>query len=182
MAVERPVEDATHAEIQWILIDLGRNLGFGVSVAQNGTNKKYKGERFGDFCVDTVPLHFDKVTNKIIENIDVIWIKDKTIFAAFEVEHTSPIYSGILRMSDLISMQPNIRIKLYIVAPEERHQKVFTELRRPTFQRLKPPLSECCRYISYKLLKEKVEQAKKFIHLLKPDFIEEIAEPCYEKE
>jgi hypothetical protein len=37
---------------------------------------------------------------------------------AFEVEHTTAIYSGLLRMADLLSLVPNMDIKLHIVAPE----------------------------------------------------------------
>ena len=55
--------------------------------------------------------------------------------AAFEVEHTTAIYSGLLRMSDLVSMQPNIKIDLFMVAPDERREKVAYEITRPTFAR-----------------------------------------------
>jgi hypothetical protein len=44
-----------------------------------------------------------------------------------------PFFSGLLRMSDLITMQPNINIPLYIVAPNERRNKVIVEVNRPTF-------------------------------------------------
>ena len=49
---------------------------------------------------------FDDATNKTIELIDVLWLESDAIIAAFEVEHTTAIYSGLLRMSDLVSMQP----------------------------------------------------------------------------
>ena len=61
--------------------------------------------------------------------------------AAFEVESTTSIYSGLLRMPDLVSMQPNLKIPLYLVAPDDRREKVFNEVNRPTFTRLKPPLA-----------------------------------------
>ena len=54
--------------------------------------------------------------------------------AAFEIESTTSIYSGLLRMSDLIAMQPNLNIPLYLVAPNERRQKVFAEVNRSTGQ------------------------------------------------
>ena len=74
---------------------------------------------------------------------------------AFEVEHTTAIYSGLLRMADLLALQPNMNIKLHIVAPEERKEKVFTEIRRPVFSLLeRAPLSECCTYLSYDSLRE----------------------------
>ena len=39
---------------------------------------------------------------------------------AFEVEHTTAIYSGLLRMADLLALQLNMQIRLHLVAPEER--------------------------------------------------------------
>ena len=38
-------------------------------------------------------------------------------FAAFEIETTTPTCSDLLGMADLFSMQPNLIIPLYIVAP-----------------------------------------------------------------
>jgi hypothetical protein len=58
----------------------------------------------------------------------VLWLKGNSIVAAFEVESTTSVYSGLLRMADLITMQPNINIPLYIVAPDERRNKVIQEV------------------------------------------------------
>lgn len=86
-----------------------------------------------------MPLPFDAATNKIIENIDVLWLQGSAFQAAFEIEST--IYSGLLRMSDLLSMQPNLNIPLFLVAPDERRDKVISEVNRATFSRLQPPLT-----------------------------------------
>jgi len=110
--------------------------------------------------------------------IDVLWLQGDAIIAAFEVEHTSAIYSGLLRLSDLISMQPNIKINLYIVAPDERRDKVFNEINRPTFTRLKPPLPKICKFIPYSELKREIEQLGHRVTYLKPEFIDDIAEGC----
>ena len=64
---------------------------------------------------------------KTIEQIVVLWIKKRSIVRAFEVEHTTSVYSGLLRMADLLAMQPNLKIKLHIVAPESRRDKVLRE-------------------------------------------------------
>jgi hypothetical protein len=69
-------------------------------------------------------------------------VDDNVITVAFEIESISSIYSGILRMSDLISMQPNLNIPLYIVAPDDRRYKVFKEVNRRTFSKLSPQLPE----------------------------------------
>jgi hypothetical protein len=75
-------------------------------------------------------------------------------------------------------MQPNIKIDLYIVAPDDRRDKVFAEVLRPTFARLKPPLPELCRFLPYSVLKKEIDQIGHRIKHTKPQFIEDIAEFC----
>jgi len=102
---------------------------------------------------------------KTIERIDVLWLYGRSIKRAFEVEHTTAVYSGILRMADLMALQPNMDIKLHIVAPYYRKGKVFEEIQRPVFSLLeKGPLSELCSYISYDSLEE-LSKEKHLNHL-----------------
>ena len=111
---ETEVIRETHEEMQWLLLKLGSDMGLDVWVARNDRNKQ-----FNDVLFNTIPnlrkdlpRQFDEATNRTIELIDVLWLQKDAILAAFEVEHTTSIYSGLLRMSDLLSMQPNINIKL----------------------------------------------------------------------
>lgn len=76
-------------------------------------------------------------------------------------------------------MQPNLQIPLYIVAPDERRQKVFDEVNRPTFLKLlDPPLVETCRYISFSTLKNKLDVAGSLVKYMNKDFLDEISEVC----
>ena len=70
--------------------------------------------------LDRLPLNYDETTLSTIEQIDVIWLKGRSIVRAFEVEHTTSVYSGLLRMADLLALQPNMNINLHIVAPDNR--------------------------------------------------------------
>lgn len=169
-----------HTEIQWLLLKLGTDMGFDVWVARNDKNKEYKGKKFNDLpkLKDELPLQFDDATNKTIEFIDVLWLQGNAIVAAFEVESTTSIYSGLLRMSDLVAMQPNLNIPLYLVAPNDRREKVMTEVNRPTFSKLSPPLSEICRFISFIGLKNQIRQVSSILRFLKPEFLEELSESC----
>ncbi len=105
--------------------------------------------------LDRLPLNYDETTLRTIENIDVLWLRKRSIVRAFEVEHTTAVYSGILRMADLLALQPNMDIKLHIVAPSAKRDKVFQEIRRPVFSLLdRGPLAESCTYLSYEAIKE----------------------------
>lgn len=81
-------------------------------------------------------------------------------------------------MSDLITLQPNINIPLYIVAPDERQNKVIQEVNRPTFANLSHPMSELCRFIAFSALRDRVNQVATVARYLKPDFLDELAESC----
>ena len=89
--------------------------------------------------------------NPSIEQIDVLWLlQPHAIARAFEIEHTTPIYSGLLRMSDLLAIQPNINLQMHIVAPFDRLEKFQREITRPTFQlEALGPLYTRCSFIPY---------------------------------
>ncbi|MBV8773354.1 MAG: hypothetical protein JO166_13635 [Deltaproteobacteria bacterium] len=112
--------------------------------------------------MDDLPLNYDTSTLSTIEQIDVLWVKGRAIARAFEIEHTTAVYSGLLRMADLLALQPNMDIRLHIVAPEERREKVFREMKRPVFSLLeRGPLLSSCTFISY----ESVEEIRSRGHL-----------------
>jgi len=169
-----------HTEIQWHLLKLGSDMGFDLWVARNDRSKSWDSKKFTDFqkLKTELPPQFDDATNRTIELIDVLWLKGNAIIAAFEVESTTSIYSGLLRMSDLVSMQPNLTIPLYLVAPDDRRNRVITEVNRPTFSRLSPPLSEICRFLSFSTLKEQIKAMGHMLRFIKPEFLEEISESC----
>lgn len=175
-----PKEPTAHTEIQSLLLRLGSDMGFDVWVARNDRSRSFGGVRLGDLprLKQNLPLQFDDATTRTIELIDVLWLSGNAIVAAFEIESTTSIYSGLLRMGDLIAMQPNLNIPLYLVAPDERRNKVIEEVNRPTFSRLKPPLSEVCSYISFSALRNGLREVQAFVKYLKPDFLEELAEDC----
>lgn len=68
--------------------------------------------------------------------IDVIWLRHDTheIVSAFEIEKSTSIYSGILRMEDLARSLPDCTCQFYLVAPNAREKEVMAQLARPSFQ------------------------------------------------
>jgi hypothetical protein len=173
-------EASQHTDTQYQLIRLGAEMGFDIWVARNDRGKECNGEALQNLpnIANELPTQFDNVTNKVIELIDVLWLKGNRIVAAFEIECTTSVYSGLLRMSDLLALQPNIKINLFLIAPEMRRSKVRNEILRPTFRLREKPLSEICGFISIEELKEKIEGLKRLglISSMKADFLNEIAE------
>lgn len=140
-------------KIQGLLAKIGEQMGFDIWLPNPDRARVAKVWQPKDprTLLTMLPLSYDKATQSTIGLIDVIWIKNKrSIARAFEVEHTTSIYSGILRMADLVALQPDIKIKMHIVAPSDRQEKFSTEIRRPVFSYMtNGRLSDMCTFISY---------------------------------
>lgn len=152
-------ESRESIRIQALIANIGAQMGMKIWIPQTDQNRVLREWQAPvDVLLKHLPLNYDETTIKTIEQIDVLWLKGRSIIRAFEVEHTTSIYSGILRMADLLALQPNMNIKLHIVAPYVRRDKVFNELKRPVFSLLdRGPLAESCTYISYDSLRELAE-------------------------
>lgn len=98
---------------QALLVEIGAKMGFDIWVPRSDYSRieRELPSDARESILKELPLNFDRVTFKTIENIDVLWLKKRTLVRAFEVEHTTAIYSGLLRMADLLALQPNIDIK-----------------------------------------------------------------------
>lgn len=133
-------EERSHTEIQAWLRDLGRALGFDVWIAANDANRASPNGRLGDGCVTALPISITTTAGgDAIRLIDVIWLHRETanVVAAFEVEHTTSIYSGIVRLLDLAIGAPEHAVKgLFLVAPDNREDEVREQLLRPAFRHI----------------------------------------------
>lgn len=132
--------DRTHTEIQAWLRDLGLALGYKVWIAANDRGRAYDGGRLAAGCLECLPSSVETLSGAdSIRLIDILWIDpDGTrVTAAFEVEHTTSIYSGIVRMLDLaLSSDMHATGGLFLVAPDAREEEVRAQLRRPAFSRV----------------------------------------------
>lgn len=132
-------QDVSHTEVQAWLRDLGRALGFQVWIAANDRNRQHEGRRLADGCLIKLPSELAKgPAGEAISLIDVLWLEPEgKVAAAFEVEHTTSIYSGIVRMLDLaLSGDPDAAHGMYLVAPDAREAEVRAQIRRPAFSRV----------------------------------------------
>jgi predicted RNA-binding protein len=165
-AQELEVEVRESIKVQSLIAKIGAKMGMSIWIPKSDRGLVLHQWTPADKeLLDVLPLNYNEPTLKTIEQIDVLWLKKRTIVRAFEVEHTTSVYSGILRMADLLALQPNMDIKLHIVAPSARREKVFQELTRPVFSLLeRGPLSDSCTYISYDNLRE-LAQIKHLSHL-----------------
>lgn len=144
----RVAPSLSHHQVQTLLGSIGSVKGYDVWVPQNDRSKLdwSLATRF-ELRQDT-PSYGDEARG-VIEEIDVIWIrKGSTEFAAlFEVEHSTPVYSGLLRFNDIHLAFPERHPRYSIVADEERRSLFVRQLRRPTFT--VSGLSDRCTFLEY---------------------------------
>ena len=139
MAAERD-GDRTHTGVQGWLRDLGLALGYDVWVAANDRSRPCGLGRLGDGCLEALPSAVEGAPGAdAVRLIDVLWLEHgrERVAAAFEVEHTTSIYSGIVRLLDLALGAPlEALADLFLVAPDNREDDVRAQLRRPAFSRV----------------------------------------------
>ena len=167
-------EESLHSKAQYLLAKIGQIVGCKNFIASNDRKRTFNKIDLGQLSVSTLPnLGLNNEATNRISLIDVIWLKQNAPMCAFEVETSTSVYSGLLRMSDLIAVVPALNIKLYIVAQEERRNKVLSELSRPTFRKI--GLNDYCEFISIEDLDEllsKIENLSGHIH---PSILDTIA-------
>lgn len=156
---ETETTDRLHVKMQWALIQLGRAEGCSVWVPPNDRNLSYRRQPFASYTMERLPsFGFNENTRRIIQNIDILWLTKNVILKAFEVESTTVIYSGLLRLNDLVLSQPNNQIDLYIVASRTRRERVYNQLLRPSFQ----PLMPRCEFVAFDAIEEQMTRLEGF--------------------
>lgn len=137
---EEKQEDNLHTEMQYHLLKIGISLGYDVTPASNDKSKAFSGNSFSFISLNAFPeLPIDKETQNTIKLIDVLWFQKGTnnIIGAFEVEKSTSIYSGILRLSDLHFSIADGDEVFYIVIPDSREKDVVQQLSRPSIKNSK---------------------------------------------
>lgn len=143
------IPDFSHSQIQTLVGAIGLVKGFDIWVPPIDRGKlDWKIASKFD-CVKDLPSRYEKVDG-VIREVDIIWLKkgSSDLSAMFEVEHSTPIYSGLLRFNDLHLIDPQLKPKFSIVANDVRRSLFLRQINRPTFKR--SGLSELCNFLDYK--------------------------------
>ncbi len=143
------IPELNHSQVQSLIGSIGSLKGFDIWIPHYDRNKLDKKLFNGMKVRETLPDRFSDILN-IIQEIDVIWIKrgSSKLSAMFEVEHSTPIYSGLLRFNDIHLVEPNLNNNFNIVSNELRRSLFIRQVTRPTFKT--SGLSEICNFLEYK--------------------------------
>lgn len=145
---QRAVPALSHSQIQTLLGAIGTVKGFDIWIpaADRGSLDWDLAHRFP--LRDSLPPGCESFSG-ILEEVDVIWTPRGTsqLRALFEVEHSTPIYSGLLRFNDVHLAAPHLTPRFTVVAEDERRSRFVTQVNRPTFRA--SGLCEACTFLTY---------------------------------
>jgi len=149
---ETKQEDNIHTKMQWMLIEIGLMNGYDVWVAKNDLNKEYNGKKFSELCLKELLQFSNPDVLSIARYVDVIWFKKKSTLPIlfFEIETTTSVYSGLLRLNDIKIDYP--MEKAFIISSQDRKSLFETQIRRRTF--ISSDLAEICDFKTYKVIEE----------------------------
>jgi len=130
-------EENLHTEMQYHLLKIGNALGYDVIAASNDRSRSHAGNSFSFMSLQHFPeINLDKETLNTVKLIDVLWFQKNTnnVIAAFEVEKSTSIYSGILRLTDLSYTIADGDEVFYLIVPNKREKDVCLQLSRPAIK------------------------------------------------
>lgn len=139
--------ELSHSQVQTLLGGVGHMKGHDVWIPDSnvGTLDWTVTSRFP--LARRLPSGFDEI-EPILGEIDVVWVArgSSRIEGLFEVEHSTPIYSGLLRFNDVLLTSPSLSC-FHIVSNDARRSTFTRQIGRPTFR--KSGLAEVVRFIRY---------------------------------
>jgi len=125
-------EITNHSEAEFILLKLGQLLGY--DTYSPDRNKDAYGQKLEELIsVDAVPQFTTPAISDAIRNIDVIWFEDEFPVCCFEVEHTTGVTTGLLRLYQT----SQLNTKLFVIAPADVLKKFEIEMSKIPFRKIK---------------------------------------------
>jgi len=140
--------DLSHSQVQTLIGAIGITKGYDIWIPQNDRNKLDWSFAPRFECRGSLPFGFERISN-ILQEVDVVWVRrgSSDLTALFEVEHSTPIYSGLLRFNDIHLVAPNLHPRFTIVSNDNRRALFVRQLNRPTFQA--SGLGNFCTFLEY---------------------------------
>jgi len=144
----------SHEKAEAILLSLGNLLGFDTYTPDKG--RIVEGQSLGNIAtLQELPYFGSEKIMESAQNIDVVWVKDEWPEYFFEVEHTTGITPGLLR---IYRVAEKLSAKCFIISSAEMLPKFKREIEKPPFDKVK----ERYKFKSYKELEEMYLATKKF--------------------
>jgi hypothetical protein len=144
----KSLPDFSHSQVQTLIGAVGIAKGFDIWIPQNDRIKLDWSLTKNFKCRNDIPASYESV-RPILQEVDVIWLQpgSSELKALFEVEHSTPVYSGLLRFNDVHLVAPQVISRFTIVSNEVRRALFVRQINRPTFRT--SGLSDLCTFLEY---------------------------------
>ena len=140
--------ERVHSEMQWMLLWLGNELNLNLWLPKADFTQSHQRNEIVNLAGKLEDLPFDILkVGRPVQRIDVIWLKENKIIAAFEIENSTGIESGLFRMSHLWVSLEDSNIRTHIVAQDNDVNKAGDKVSEPTFKH--NGLAESCWFVPY---------------------------------
>jgi len=143
----REAQNLSHSQVQTLIAGIGHAKGYDIYVPEYNVGR-LDWSLTKNFAIRRqIPEGFDQVRSTLSE-IDVVWVASgrNEIEGLYEVEHSTPVYSGLLRFNDVLLSNPRVR-RFAIVSNDRRRELFSRQLSRPTFR--KSGLADLCSFLEY---------------------------------
>lgn len=135
--------DRRHAQIQIALYLIGLQLGYRTWIAQNDKGIMFRQKRLCEYQGVVSDLRDERLLSAFDESIqaalliDCIWFKNGRLMpAVMEIEHSTGVRSGLLRMQKFKECFAPFPSRWVIVAPDADRDLVMRESQAPQFANL----------------------------------------------
>lgn len=154
--IEIPVDaELTHTDVQAKLLLIGSYLNYRTYTPDKSKFSQIYKNKLGDICTEQEILEgsIPALSIETVKLIDVIWFDDEGYPThAFEVEHTTDVTKGLLRLYQT----HKLRIKMFIISNQK--DKFQTEVSKMPFVKIKNEFI----FKNYDELEAFFESVKKF--------------------
>jgi hypothetical protein len=149
--------EITHTDVQAKLLLIGSYLNYRTYTPDKSKYSDIYKEKLGSICTEqAIPDGaIPAMSLDTVKMIDVIWFdEDGYPTHAFEVEHTTDITKGLVRLYQI----HKLRIKMFVISKESKKEKFDTEVSKMPFSRIKTEFI----FKNYEELEQFFESVKKF--------------------
>lgn len=127
--VIKKAELREHEQFIYQMVRLGASLGYQIWVGRNEQNKSKLLQNFSTRRLEIPGLSDEFISKNRIDQIDLIWLKlDEARYIAFEIENSTGVAPGILRLANLTGKLPHLNIPTYVIIPDKfknKAKKIF---------------------------------------------------------
>jgi len=166
--VEIKGETLDHWDAIALLLELGNLLGYDTYASDPSRKSRVLGKTLGDIArLQDIPAFTYERHLDTVKNIDVIWFREEFPSHCFEVEHTTGVTLGLLRLYQIRNFT---QAKFFVVSPSNILSKFKAEITKDPFYTVKHRYH----FRSYDDLVVFFEEAKRY-HRLHETFLDEKA-------